>query len=74
MPIYEYECARCGMRMEKFVRRGKPEPRECPHCGGHLRRLFPTSIGIVFKGAGFYITDSRKQSQKKTNTNGEGKD
>jgi putative FmdB family regulatory protein len=59
MPIYEYECSACKNRFERSQRFSDPPVSECPECGGAVRRvLFPA--GIVFKGSGWYITDSRK--------------
>lgn len=61
MPLYDYQCNQCGHRFE--VRQGiKEDPLTvCPQCGGAIRRVIHP-VGIVFKGSGFYITDSRKQS------------
>lgn len=59
MPIYEYECSACKHRFERSQRFSDPPVTECPACGGAVRRvLFPA--GIVFKGSGWYITDSRR--------------
>jgi putative FmdB family regulatory protein len=61
MPLYEYRCKQCGQLKE--VRHGFKEAHAepCPHCGGEMVRVFnPT--GIVFKGSGFYVNDSRKSS------------
>lgn len=59
MPLYDYKCAQCGKISE--VRHGfdvrYAEP--CPDCGGTLTRVF-NPAPIVFKGSGFYVTDSRK--------------
>jgi putative FmdB family regulatory protein len=61
MPIYEYECTACKQRFERSQRFADPPVTECPECGGPVRRvLFPA--GIVFKGSGWYITDSRKSA------------
>lgn len=59
MPVYEYECRSCGTVTD--VRHGFDETvsEACPACGGELTRRF-SAAGIVFKGSGFYITDSRK--------------
>ena len=58
MPTYEYACKSCGEHLE-VVQSFKDEPlKECPNCGGELRKVFG-SIGIAFKGSGFYKTDSR---------------
>lgn len=58
MPTYEYACTSCGQHLE-VVQSFKDEPlTTCPHCSGTLRKVF-TPIGVVFKGSGFYKTDSR---------------
>ena len=58
MPTYEYACKSCGEHVE-VVQSFKDEPlTECPACGGPLRKVFG-SIGISFKGSGFYKTDNR---------------
>ncbi|OYV61251.1 MAG: FmdB family transcriptional regulator [Actinobacteria bacterium 21-73-9] len=58
MPTYEYECQSCHERHEAVQRFSDAPLTECPRCGGPLRRVF-SSVGIVFKGGGFYKTDSR---------------
>jgi putative FmdB family regulatory protein len=61
MPTYEYLCASCGHRFETWQRITEDPLTTCPECGGQIKRvLFPA--GIVFKGAGFYATDSRSAS------------
>ena len=61
MPIYEYECGLCRSRFEKRQKFDEEPEAVCPKCEGTSRRVFhPTSI--IFKGSGFYITDSRKSS------------
>ena len=58
MPTYEYACAECGARLE-VVQRITDEPLSvCPTCSGRLRKVF-SPVGVVFKGSGFYRTDSR---------------
>jgi putative FmdB family regulatory protein len=61
VPVYEYECRACGEVTD--IRHGFDETigEACPACGGELVRRF-SAAGIVFKGSGFYITDSRKGS------------
>lgn len=56
MPLYEYECAKCGLRFEKIERVTAPRSRKCPKCGGKAGRLF-SSAAIQFKGSGWYVTD-----------------
>ena len=60
MPIYEYACTACGERTEARQSFTDPPLEECPHCGGKLRKLY-SPVGIVFKGSGFYATDSKKK-------------
>lgn len=62
MPIYEYECKSCGTRFEK-VQPVTAEPLTvCVNCGqGPVRRVFHP-VGVIFKGSGWYVTDSRKTS------------
>ena len=58
MPIYEYACRACGEHLE-VAQSFRDDPlTTCPGCGGSLRKVFG-SIGITFKGSGFYRTDSR---------------
>ncbi|REF96877.1 putative FmdB family regulatory protein [Asanoa ferruginea] len=58
MPTYQYACTECGHQLEA-VQSFKDEPLSvCPECEGRLRKVF-NSVGIVFKGSGFYRTDSR---------------
>ena len=58
MPTYEYACAECGERLEAVQKFSDDPLTECPACGGRLRKVF-SPVGIVFKGSGFYRTDSR---------------
>ncbi|WP_346121117.1 FmdB family zinc ribbon protein [Micromonospora coerulea] len=58
VPTYQYACTTCGHQLEA-VQSFSDEPlTECPACEGRLRKVF-NSVGIVFKGSGFYRTDSR---------------
>ncbi len=61
MPTYEYECQSCRERLEA-VQGFHDEPLStCPVCGGELKKVF-SAVGIVFRGSGFYKTDSRGTS------------
>ena len=62
MPLYEYECQKCGRRTEKIENVDGPHLRKCPHCGGKVERLL-TAPAIQFKGAGWYVTDYAKKSR-----------
>jgi putative FmdB family regulatory protein len=61
MPIYEYECENCGTRFERFQSMRDEPIRICPECAGSVHKLFHPA-GIIFKGSGWYITDSRKST------------
>ena len=60
MPLYEYQCEKCG-RFERIVKFSDPPLAACPTCGGPVAKLF-SSPAIQFKGSGFYITDYAKKS------------
>jgi putative FmdB family regulatory protein len=61
VPTYDYQCRSCGFITEVVHSMLEDGPTECERCGGQLRRVFhPT--GIIFKGGGFYKTDSRSAS------------
>ena len=56
MPTYGYVCDQCGHQFEVLQRISDAPLKECPECGGVLRKqLYP--VGVVFKGSGFYTTD-----------------
>ncbi|MEU4417784.1 FmdB family zinc ribbon protein [Nocardia salmonicida] len=58
MPTYSYACTECDNRFDIVQSFSDDTLTECPQCSGKLRKLF-NSVGIVFKGSGFYRTDSR---------------
>ena len=61
MPLYEYECRKCGRRTEKIESVDGPHLKKCPHCGGKVETLI-SAPAIQFKGAGWYVTDYAKKS------------
>jgi putative FmdB family regulatory protein len=63
MPTYEYRCKDCGEHLEVVQSFTDAALTECPRCSGSLRKVFG-SIGITFKGSGFYKTDSRSGSSR----------
>ena len=67
MPTYEYACKGCGEHLEVVQSFKDDALTECPSCGGMLRKVFG-SIGITFKGSGFYKTDSRSSSSSTSST------
>ena len=58
MPTYQYRCTHCGHDLEAVQKFSDAPLTECPSCGGSLRKVF-NPVGVVFKGSGFYRTDSR---------------
>ena len=58
MPTYEYRCNSCGEHLEVVQSFSEKPLTKCPNCKGQLRKVF-SPVGIVFKGSGFYKTDSR---------------
>ena len=63
MPTYQYACTACGHQLEAVQSFADEPLTECPSCEGRLRKLF-SSVGVVFKGSGFYRTDSRTAANK----------
>ncbi|WP_207843201.1 FmdB family zinc ribbon protein [Williamsia soli] len=61
MPTYSYACTQCDNRFDIVQSFTDDSLTECPQCAGKLRKLF-NSVGIVFKGSGFYRNDSRSAS------------
>lgn len=65
MPTYEYQCNDCDIRFEKFQSITAEPIKQCPECGGSVRRLISAGGGLIFKGSGFYTTDYRSEGYKK---------
>ena len=65
MPTYEYSCNDCGERLEVVQSIHDDSLTTCPNCGGTLRKHFG-NVGVVFKGSGFYKTDSRDKKSTST--------
>jgi putative FmdB family regulatory protein len=61
VPTYQYTCTACGEPLEAVQKFTDAPLTVCPACGGRLRKVF-SAVGIVFKGSGFYRTDSRNGS------------
>ncbi|MFD1520620.1 FmdB family zinc ribbon protein [Pseudonocardia yunnanensis] len=75
MPTYQYACTACDHRFDAVQSFSDPSLTDCPVCSGRLRKVF-SSVGIVFKGSGFYRTDSRSGAtvpETKTETKSESK-
>jgi putative FmdB family regulatory protein len=61
VPTYQYRCTACDHAFEQFQSFTDDALTVCPECGGRLRKVF-NAVGVVFKGSGFYRTDSRSTS------------
>ena len=64
MPTYQYRCTECATELEAVQKFTDPPLTECPECGSDLRKVF-SAVGVVFKGSGFYKTDSRSSGSTK---------
>lgn len=71
MPTYQYACTTCGNQLEVVQSFSDAALTECPVCDGQLRKVF-SAVGIVFKGSGFYRTDSRAGSSATDSTKSDG--
>ncbi|MBX7434156.1 FmdB family transcriptional regulator [Mycobacterium sp. Y57] len=72
MPTYSYACTECDNKFDVVQAFTDDTMTECPKCEGRLRKLFG-KVGVVFKGSGFYRTDSREQSKNgKSKSSGSG--
>ena len=71
MPTYQYACTECGHAFEQVQSFSDDALTTCPECQGRLRKLF-NAVGVVFKGSGFYRTDSRKPAaESSTSSSGD---
>jgi len=61
MPTYQYACTACGHQFELFQTFSEDAITVCPQCQGEVRKVY-SNVGVVFKGGGFYKTDSRPAS------------
>ena len=71
MPLYEYQCTKCGERTEILQQLSDPPSTHCPKCGGAVKKLI-SSPAIQFKGSGFYKTDYASTSTAKSESKSEG--
>ena len=69
MPTYQYRCTECGTDLEAVQKFSDPALTECPTCHGSLRKVF-NAVGVVFKGSGFYRTDSRPKEGASNGSSG----
>src|ERR1700735_3571932 len=61
MPLYEYECKKCGHRFEKIQKFSDRMVKKCPQCGGQVEQMI-SAPAVQFKGSGWYVTDYAKKS------------
>src|SRR6266478_5946681 len=78
MPLYEYECKKCGHRFEKIQLFSDPMLKKCPECGGKVEQMI-SAPAVQFKGSGWYVTDYAKKgagsgsnSESKSDSDGKG--
>src|SRR4051812_33434198 len=67
MPTYQYACTQCGEQLEVVQKFSDDPLTACPSCEGALRKVF-SAVGVVFKGSGFYKTDSRSSAKTSSST------
>ena len=65
MPTYEYACTKCSHQFEAFQSFSDEALTECPECKGEVQKVY-SNVGVVFKGSGFYKTDSRTTKPSQT--------
>ena len=65
MPVYEYQCTQCGVRFERIQSFHDDPVEVCPECEGQVQRLIQPA-GVIFKGSGFYVNDSKRSRQNQT--------
>lgn len=75
MPLYEYECKKCGHRFERIQRFSDAMVKKCPECGGKVEQMI-SAPAVQFKGSGWYVTDYAKKSSRpsgsKSDSDGKG--
>src|ERR1700675_5134898 len=68
MPLYEYECKKCGHRFEKNQLYSDKMVKKCPECGGQVEQMI-SAPAVQFKGSGWYVTDYAKKSSAPSSSN-----
>ncbi|MCL2480818.1 MAG: zinc ribbon domain-containing protein [Spirochaetaceae bacterium] len=72
MPTYDYECTSCNKVIEVFQQMSEAPLQKCPECGKKIKRLVGGGLGVIFKGSGFYVTDSKKSNSGSSAKSGKG--
>lgn len=62
MPTYDYKCTECNHVFEYFQSMNDDPLSVCPECGGGVKRMIGGGSGLIFKGSGFYVNDSKKSA------------
>jgi putative FmdB family regulatory protein len=70
MPLYEYECKKCGHRFEKIQKFSDRMVKKCPECGGQVEQMI-SAPAVQFKGTGWYVTDYAKKSSSPGSSGGD---
>ena len=73
MPLYEYQCKKCGHIFEKILKFSDKPIKKCPECGGAVEQMI-SAPAVQFKGSGWYVTDYAKKSQSSSSSSDGGKD
>jgi putative FmdB family regulatory protein len=68
MPLYEYQCKKCGHRFEKIQKFSDKPVKKCPECGGTVEQTI-SAPAVQFKGSGWYVTDYAKKSGSSASSN-----
>ncbi len=70
MPLYEYECKKCGHRFEKIQKFSDKMVKKCPECGGQVEQMI-SAPAVQFKGSGWYVTDYAKKPSSGASSSGD---
>jgi putative FmdB family regulatory protein len=73
MPLYEYECTKCGHRFEKIQKFSDKPIKKCPECGGRVEQTI-SAPAVQFKGSGWYVTDYARKSPTSASSDSSSKD
>jgi putative FmdB family regulatory protein len=72
MPLYEYQCEKCGHRFEKIQKFSDKMMKKCPECGGKVEQMI-SAPAVQFKGSGWYVTDYANKSHAPAPADGDSK-
>jgi putative FmdB family regulatory protein len=72
MPLYEYQCEKCGHRFEKIQKFSDKMVKKCPECGGRVEQMI-SAPAVQFKGSGWYVTDYANKSHAPSSEGGDSK-